>query len=983
MARDVELVRDRLSGVREATTHRALDDPFDDALDDDLADLGSRGGLAGEGDVGERLGDERLLLRSVGDRGFGGRDDLDDGGLGRRIVLLVLLVALVALRRERLAELAAVAIEGVRLEAELPAEPVARADLLDRRLGRQVDRLRDRTRDEGLRRRHHADVALGLDEPLAGRAATVRAVEDREVRVLQVGGALDRLRAADRLIERLDLRPRQAERLQAVEREVVARGGRVDAERREDMLGHRPRAEREGDLEDRGQAVLDLVELLVREALAEQEVAEGRSLAGGHRSVGRGHRDIEAETTHHVGDDVVRLVGRVAERLERRPQRLVGDLEVAATRELLELDEREVGLDARRVAVHEEADRAGGRDDGGLRVSVAELLAVVDRIVPGGGRAGEHLVGVREVHPAARDDVVVDRDGTDAQRLVLVALAREAHRGAAVIAHHAQHVLTVLGVAGERPVLGREQRALGVRTPGEDRGEHAADRATLLAVVGDAGLHEHGAEIRVAETERAVAPREVGDLLRGERRHQHRHLEHDRPKADRVLVALEIEGARLGVVELEQVDRREVARRVVEEHVLGARVAGVDAPARGAGVPRVDRAVVLDARVGAPPRGEVDLVPEFPRLHRLRDLAVGAAEERPLRVGVERVEERVGDAHRVVRVLAADRVVGLAVEVVVELEVELLRERLLLVGELLEALDEGGDLDLLARLPGDELLDVGVIEVEADHLRRAARGAARLDRACGAVTDLEETHEARALAAARERLVLAAELREVRARSRAVLEEPRLAQPEVHDAALADEVVAHRLDEAGVRLRVAVGVGRALGRAGAVVGDPVALRRAGDAVGVVEAGVEPLRAVRRRHLVEQHVRELVVERLGVALRREVAVLLAPVGPAAREAVDDLAHRALGAEDGLARLVEERRTVGGELRDAGLAEVLAHDDVRRQLAPRRRDLRVLHLEDGRAVGVADAARTPRPLDGVVDVLAGLGESSGDLHECVLS
>ncbi len=45
--------------------------------------------------------------------------------------------------------------------------------------------------------------------------------------------------------------------------------------------------------------------------------------------------------------------------------------------------------------------------------------------------------------------------------------------------------------------------------------------------------------------------------------------------------------------ELHQVDRGQVASRVVEEHILGARVAGIDAPAVGAGVPLVDRRVVL------------------------------------------------------------------------------------------------------------------------------------------------------------------------------------------------------------------------------------------------------------------------------------------------------------------------------------------------------------------------------------------------------
>ena len=168
-------------------------------------------------------------------------------------------------------------------------------------------------------------------------------------------------------------------------------------------------------------------------------------------------------------------------------------------------------------------------------------------------------------------------------------------------------------------------------------------------------------------------------------------------------------------------------------------------------------------------------------------------------------------------------------------------------------------------LPVDELLDVGMVGVDDHHLRRAARGAARLDGARGAVADLEEAHQAGRLAAAGEPLAFAAQPREVGAGAGAVLEQPRLAHPQVHDAALVDEVVIDRLDEAGVRLRMLVG-GLRLGQlAGLEVDVEVALARAVDAVGPVQAGVEPLRRVRRAHLRGEHVAVLVEERLGVGL----------------------------------------------------------------------------------------------------------------------
>ncbi len=77
---------------------------------------------------------------------------------------------------------------------------------------------------------------------------------------------------------------------------------------------------------------------------------------------------------------------------------------------------------------------------------------------------------------------------------------------------------------------------------------------------------------------------------------------------------------------------------------------------------------------------------------------------------LDRAHELVGDAHRVVGVLVLDAGDVLAAEVHVEAGVA-----------------QHADLVLLARLGLDELLDVGVVDVEHDHLRRAAGGAAGLD----------------------------------------------------------------------------------------------------------------------------------------------------------------------------------------------------------------------------------------------------------------
>src|SRR3546814_1239247 len=52
------------------------------------------------------------------------------------------------------------------------------------------------------------------------------------------------------------------------------------------------------------------------------------------------------------------------------------------------------------------------------------------------------------------------------------------------------------------------------------------------------------------------------------------------------------------VTEGQQVQRRQIARRIVEEHVLRAGIRSVDAPRRWAGVPLVDGRVELQPGVG-------------------------------------------------------------------------------------------------------------------------------------------------------------------------------------------------------------------------------------------------------------------------------------------------------------------------------------------------------------------------------------------------
>ena len=333
------------------------------------------------------------------------------------------------------------------------------------------------------------------------------------------------------------------------------------------------------------------------------DVAHGRDGARAHGGV----EDLVVLGLQAGGVDDVALVGDVlddrldgllgvAELAQGPRDREVDDLHRAATDELLELHEREVGLDAGGVAVHHEADGPGGGEHRRLGVAVAVLLAELDDVVP---RLGGDAV-----------DVLVHRaDGAD--RVV----------GGGVLAHDP---LVGVGVAGVPGVRADDRGELGgalVGGTGEQRGDRRGDGAATLGVVPVAGGHEQRAEVGVADAELAVVTRGVADGLGREVGEADRDVHRGDDELDDLLELRGVEGV-VVAQELQEVERGQVARGVVERHVLRARVGRGDAAGLGVGVPVVDRAVVLDARVGALPRGLGDLAHELAGVDGLDDRAV-------------------------------------------------------------------------------------------------------------------------------------------------------------------------------------------------------------------------------------------------------------------------------------------------------------------------------------------------------------------------
>src|SRR5262249_40679203 len=138
-----------------------------------------------------------------------------------------------------------------------------------------------------------------------------------------------------------------------------------------------------------------------------------------------------------------------------------------------------------------------------------------------------------------------------------------------------------------------------------DRGDAGGVVASGIRVVGKTCSHEQRSEVGVSQAERTIVVRVLGDHLGG----VSRVIDQDLLRGDHdiysMAIGFDVEGA-VGS-KLQQVQTGQVAGRVVEKHVFGARIGSVDPSSVLRGVPAVDRGVELHAGISALPGGFGDL----------------------------------------------------------------------------------------------------------------------------------------------------------------------------------------------------------------------------------------------------------------------------------------------------------------------------------------------------------------------------------------
>ena len=429
-----------------------------------------------------------------------------------------------------LRKLGTIAVERIGLQAQLPGQHVAFAALRHAGAVGHVDGLRNCTRNEGLHGRQHADVAFDRQRPLADAPTGIGAIEHRQMFFLDMRRAFQRHRPADVEVGGLNLIAREAECPQHVEIRCVHRR-RIKPEGFDtEALPKRPFVEYEADVKGGFQRRFDGVDAIIVKAARPQRIMRD---ATGH--------GFQCRVTNRIGHDVVDLGLAITEGGQRFRHTAIDDLEIAATGQGLELDQRKIRFHARGIAIHHQADCPGRCDHRGLRIAEAVCLAQFQCLVPGApcGRCQVDL----------RNCIVVERDRQRGQMLVTGAIAMG---GAAVVAHHAQHRVPVRCKLRERPDLRRHFGRGAIGNAGHDGGNGAGNRAAFAAVIRNAGGHQKPADIGETKAQRAVLIGKLCNLAAGELRHQHRDFQHDGPQTDGVLERFDIKGA-IGTAELHQV----------------------------------------------------------------------------------------------------------------------------------------------------------------------------------------------------------------------------------------------------------------------------------------------------------------------------------------------------------------------------------------------------------------------------------------------
>ncbi|EMR02960.1 hypothetical protein ADICEAN_01933 [Cesiribacter andamanensis AMV16] len=140
--------------------------------------------------------------------------------------------------------------------------------------------------------------------------------------------------------------------------------------------------------------------------------------------------------------------------------------------------------------------------------------------------------------------------------------------GSPVMLHNLQHGLPVFGKLLEGPQLLRQFGRAGIGRTCHQSGNAGGHGPGLRTIIGQAGHHQQGAQVGIAQANGAVLVGALRYLLGGELRHQYRNFQHQRPEPAGMFKGGYIKPTFFFPVKFAQVKRGQVAGRIVQEKIF-------------------------------------------------------------------------------------------------------------------------------------------------------------------------------------------------------------------------------------------------------------------------------------------------------------------------------------------------------------------------------------------------------------------------------
>ena len=141
----------------------------------------------------------------------------------------------------------------------------------------------------------------------------------------------------------------------------------------------------------------------------------------------------------------------------------------------------------------------------------------------------------------------------------------------AMHANYVNHGFAIPQVAAKRSHTLRDACRLRVSLAGHQSCNRAAEVSPPIGIVGHGQRHQQRAQIRVADAQRTKIVRVPRDFLGGVASIVHQDFLRCDGYVHRVAKSFRIE-LPIRTQEFQEVQRRQIARRVVQEHVLRARI---------------------------------------------------------------------------------------------------------------------------------------------------------------------------------------------------------------------------------------------------------------------------------------------------------------------------------------------------------------------------------------------------------------------------